>query len=69
MEDDSEPCEHYDNVSSDEEDYESGAFLQFMKQENEKAEKERNFLMKELKVKERRGFIFIDKIKKVVAAV
>jgi len=40
-----------------------------MKQENEKAEKERNFLMKELKVKERRGFIFIDKIKKVVAAV
>lgn len=60
---------NYDNVSSDEEDYESGAFLEFMKQENDKAERERNFLIKELKVKERRGFIFIDKIKKVVAAV
>jgi hypothetical protein len=31
--------------------------------------KERNFLMKELKVKERRGSIFIDKVKKVVAAI
>lgn len=60
---------NYDNISSDEEDYESGAFLDYIKDETEKAMKERHFLMKELKVRERRGSIFIDKVKRVVAAV
>lgn len=40
-----------------------------MKVETEKAMKERNYLMKELKVKERRGSIFIDKVSRVVAAI
>ncbi len=31
--------------------------------------KERHFLMKELRAKERRGSIFIDKVKRVVAAI
>lgn len=56
-------------MSSDEENLESGAFLEMVKQETEKAFKERHFLMKELKAKERRGSIFIDKVKRVVAAV
>jgi hypothetical protein len=60
---------NYENVSSDEEDYESGVFLEYVKQETEKAMKERSFLMNELKTKERRGSIFIDKVKKVVAAI
>ncbi len=56
-------------MNSDQEDYESGLFLEYINSETEKAMKERNFLMKELKVKERRGSIFLDKVKKVVAAV
>ena len=40
-----------------------------MKKETNRANKERNYLTKELKTKERRGSIFIDKIKRVVAAV
>lgn len=58
-----------EDVSSDEEQLESGLFLELIKQETEKAIKERHFLMKELKAKERRGSIFIDKIKRVVATV
>jgi len=56
-------------VSSDEENLESGAFLELIKQETEKAVKERHFLMKELRAKERRGSIFVDTVKRVVAAV
>jgi len=37
--------------------------------ETEKQHRERDFLTEELKTNERRGFIFIDSIKKVVAAV
>ena len=37
--------------------------------ETRKAQKERDFLMNELRTKERRGSIFIDKVKKIVAAV
>ena len=44
-------------------------FLDYIKHETEKAMKERTYLIKELKAKERRGSIFIDKVKKVVAAV
>jgi hypothetical protein len=40
-----------------------------MKHENDKAMKERHYLIKELKAKERRGSIFIDKVKRVVTAV
>ena len=58
-----------DDVSSDEENLESGAFLELIQQETEKATKEREFLMKELRTRERRGSIFIDKVKRVVAAV
>lgn len=58
-----------DNVGSDEEDMNNGTFLEMIKMETEKATKERNYLMKELKVKERRGSIFIDRVKKVVAAI
>jgi hypothetical protein len=56
-------------VSSDEENLESGAFLELIQQETEKALKERRFLIEELKTKERRGSIFIDKVKRVIAAV
>jgi hypothetical protein len=56
-------------IGSDEEDYESGVFLKYIKRETEQAVKERRFLMRELKAKERRGSIFIDKLNKVVAAV
>ena len=48
---------------------ESGKFLEYIKRETEKADKERRFLIKELKAKERRGSIFFDKINRVVAAV
>jgi len=58
-----------EDVSSDEENLESGAFLEMVKQETDKAMKERHFLMKDLRAKERRGSIFIDKVKRVVAAV
>jgi hypothetical protein len=44
-------------------------FLDYIKLETEKALKERNYLIKEIKARERRGSIFIDKVKKVVAAV
>lgn len=54
---------------SDEEALESGAFLDLIKQETERAMKERHYLMKELKAKERRGSIFIDHVKRVVAAI
>ena len=57
------------DVSSDEENLESGAFLELIKQETERAVKERHFLMKELRAKERRGSIFVDTVKRVVAAV
>ena len=43
--------------------------MDIIKQETEKAIKERNFLMKELKAKERRGSIFVDRIKRIAAAV
>lgn len=56
-------------MSSEEEQLESGEFLEMIKQETDKAIKERHYLMKELKAKERRGSIFIDKVKRVVAAV
>lgn len=56
-------------MSSDEEELENGSFLEMIKNETEKAVKERHFLMKELRAKERRGSIFIDKVKRVVAAV
>lgn len=59
----------YQNVNSDQEEFENGNFFEHIKQETEKAMKERNFLIKELKAKERRGSIFIDRVKKVVAAV
>ncbi|CDW89149.1 UNKNOWN [Stylonychia lemnae] len=57
---------NFEGISSDEEEQESGNFLKYMEYENEKAMKERHYLMKELKCKERRGSIFIDKVKKVV---
>ena len=44
-------------------------FLDYIKLETEKALKERNYLIKEIKARERRGSIFIDKVKKIVAAV
>ena len=50
----------YENVSSDEEDFESGAFIEHIKFETEKANRERNFYLRDLKSKERRGSIFID---------
>ncbi len=56
-------------MSSDEENLQTGDFLDLIKHETEKAMKERNYLMKELRAKERRGSIFIDTIKRVAAAV
>lgn len=56
-------------VGSDEEDLESGLFLDYIKKVTDKATKERKFLIKELKAKERRGCIFFDRINRVVAAV
>lgn len=53
---------------SDEEDMESGHFLEYIKKITEKATKERRYLIKELKCKERRGCIFFDRINRVVAA-
>lgn len=58
-----------DDVGSDEEDLESGKFLEYIKRETEKAEKERRYLIKELKTKERRGSIFFDKVERVVGAI
>jgi hypothetical protein len=57
------------DVGSDEEDLQCGKFLEYIKLETEKASKERRYIMKELRGKERRGSIFIDKIERVVAAV
>lgn len=57
------------DVGSDDEDMMSGLFLDSIKKEQDRAVKERKFLMKELKAKERRGSIFIDKVNKVVATV
>lgn len=57
------------DVGSDDEDMTSGLFLQSIKIEQNKAMKERRFLMFDLKAKERRGSLFIDKVNKVVAAV
>src|SRR5688572_1870246 len=56
-------------VGSDDEDLESGKFLEHIKVETEKAMKERRYLLKELKAKERRGSIFIDKVGKIVATI
>lgn len=60
---------NFQDICSDEEVYENGNFLQYINHEIRKSIKERNFLVKQLKVKERRGMIFIDKVKSVVAAV
>jgi hypothetical protein len=60
---------NFEHICSDEEEYENGKFLEYIRHETFKSLKERRFLMKELKAKERRGFIFIDKVKSVVAAV
>lgn len=57
------------SIGSDEEDMNSGMFIRAIKVENKKANKERRFLMKEIKAKERRGSIFIDEVNKIVAAV
>ncbi|TNV81981.1 hypothetical protein FGO68_gene3475 [Halteria grandinella] len=65
----SQQSQAWEDVSSDEEELENGSFLEMIKNETEKAVKERHFLMKELRAKERRGSIFIDKVKRVVAAV
>ena len=67
MEDDDE--DSIGEVGSDEEDLESGYFLEYIKRTTEKSQKERRFLIKELKAKERRGCIFFDRINRVVAAV
>ena len=58
-----------EDVGSDQEDFDSGQFLRLIKSETCKALKERQFLIKELKAKERRGSIFIDKVNRVVGAV
>eukprot|EP00347_Sterkiella_histriomuscorum_P020828 403336312 len=60
---------NYEGISSDEEEYESGNFLEYMKMENAKAMKERHYMIKQMKSGERRGSIFIDKVKNVVAAI
>ena len=56
-------------MGSDEEDLETGRFLDYIKKVTEKATKERQYLIKDLKCKERRGCIFFDRINRVVAAV
>lgn len=67
--DDNSDNEEIEDVDSDAENFYSGDFFQCIKQAEEKAVKERNYLMKELRSKERRGCIFYDKINRVVAAV
>ena len=47
----------------------SGKFLAYVKSDTLKAQKERKYLLTELKTKERRGCIFFDKVSRVVAAV
>lgn len=56
----------FDDIDSDQEELESGEFVEYIRHETEKALKERKYLIKELKSKERRGSIFIDKVKKVL---
>lgn len=56
-------------IISDEDEMASGHFIRVIKNEQNKAMKERRFLMKEIRAKERRGSIFIDEVNKVVAAV
>lgn len=59
----------YENINSDEDEYQSGNFLEYIKNETLKAHKEREFYLSVLKTKEPRGSIFIDKVKKVVTAI
>ncbi|CDW88268.1 UNKNOWN [Stylonychia lemnae] len=59
----------YDSIDSDQEQFDNGNFLKFIKHQTLKANQERDFLMNQLKTKERRGSIFIDKVKKVITTI
>ena len=47
----------------------SGVFFKQIERDRKRAEHERKYLIETLKVKSRVGSIFIDKIKRVVAAI
>ena len=64
-----EELEQVEGIDSDDDDMQSGLFISLIRSEQIKAEKERKFLMKELKANERRGSIFIDEVSRVVAGV
>lgn len=69
-EEDSESISEGDSdIGSDQEDMTSGQFFLRIKRETKRAEKERYYLIKKLKSKSRVGSIFIDKVKRVVAAI
>lgn len=58
-----------EECGSDDEDMQSGLFFKQIERDRKRAEHERKYLIETLKVKSRVGSIFIDKIKRIVAAI
>ena len=54
---------------SDDEDMEKGLFFDYIERERKRQEAERKYIVYKLKSKQRVGSIFIDKVKRVIAAV
>ena len=58
-----------EECGSSDDDMESGVFFRQIERDRNRANHERRYLMEKLKAKSRVGSIFIDKIKRVVAAI
>ena len=58
-----------DECGSSDDDMESGSFFRQIERDRTRANHERKYLIERLKSKSRVGSIFIDKIKRVVAAI
>ena len=54
---------------SDDEDMEKGLFFEYIERERKRQEKERKYIVYKLKSKQRVGSIFIDKVRRVIAAI
>jgi len=58
-----------DLCGSDDEDMEKGLFFDYIERERKRQDAERRYIVHKLKSKQRVGSIFIDKVKRVVAAI
>mmetsp|Transcript_27721 Transcript_27721/g.37024 ORF Transcript_27721/g.37024 Transcript_27721/m.37024 type:complete len:146 (+) Transcript_27721:296-733(+) len=54
---------------SDDEDMEKGLFFDYIERERKRQEAERRYIVYKLKSKQRVGSIFIDKVRRVIAAI